>query len=162
MLKPAMRDGFPYPRGDRKIISQPPIKPRRIHRRLSRSRSADTTRQCARLVSHWIVSIGLDERFFGAHSLRGTKVTAVYRRTGRRRRRPWTWDEHLPPSSAVRNSNMEGQLWVTGGKTRSEYMFSVLPQIADIARSEFSQFSQPTVLPITRSADHAFWARAIP
>ena len=27
------------------------------------------------------------------------------------------------------------RLWVTGGKTRSEYMFSELPQIADIVRS---------------------------
>src|SRR6516165_2380669 len=31
----------------------------------------------------------------------------------------------------------ESRLGVTGGKTRSEYMFSALPQIADIARSVF-------------------------
>ena len=41
-----------------------------------------------------------------------TEVTVLYRRTGRRRRRLWTWGEHLPPPSVVRNSNMEGQLWV--------------------------------------------------
>jgi len=29
-----------------------------------------TTRQYARLVSHWIASIGLEPRFFGTHSLR--------------------------------------------------------------------------------------------
>src|SRR3979409_942061 len=34
-----------------------------------------TTRQYARLVSEWIVSIGLDPRLFGTHSLRSTKAT---------------------------------------------------------------------------------------
>jgi integrase len=41
-----------------------------------------TTRQYARLVSGWIASIGLDPSFFGTHSLRRTKATLIYRRTG--------------------------------------------------------------------------------
>jgi integrase len=41
-----------------------------------------TTRQYARLVSDWIGSIGLDPSFFGTHSLRRTKATLIYRRTG--------------------------------------------------------------------------------
>jgi integrase len=41
-----------------------------------------TTRQYARLVSDWIANIGLDHRFFGTHSLRRTKATLIYRRTG--------------------------------------------------------------------------------
>jgi integrase len=41
-----------------------------------------TTRQYARLVSEWIASIGLDPRLFGTHSLRRTKATLIYRRTG--------------------------------------------------------------------------------
>ena len=41
-----------------------------------------TTRQYARLVSNWIGSIGLDPRLFGTHSLRRTKATVIYRRTG--------------------------------------------------------------------------------
>jgi integrase len=41
-----------------------------------------TTRQYARLVSQWIGSIGLDPRQFGTHSLRRTKATLIYRRTG--------------------------------------------------------------------------------
>jgi len=41
-----------------------------------------TTRQYARLVSGWISSIGLDPRLFGTHSLRRTKATLIYRRTG--------------------------------------------------------------------------------
>ena len=41
-----------------------------------------TTRQHARLVSEWIASIGLDPNFFGTHSLRRTKATLIYRRTG--------------------------------------------------------------------------------
>ena len=41
-----------------------------------------TTRQYARLVSEWISSVGLDPRLFGTHSLRRTKATLIYRRTG--------------------------------------------------------------------------------
>jgi integrase len=41
-----------------------------------------TTRQYARLVSEWIASIGLDPLQFGTHSLRRTKATLIYRRTG--------------------------------------------------------------------------------
>jgi integrase len=41
-----------------------------------------TTRQYARLVLEWIASIGLDPHVFGTHSLRRTKATLIYRRTG--------------------------------------------------------------------------------
>ena len=41
-----------------------------------------TTRQYARLLSEWIAGIGLDPHFFGTHSLRRTKATLIYRRTG--------------------------------------------------------------------------------
>ena len=41
-----------------------------------------TTRQYARLVCQWIAAIGLDPSFFGTHSLRRTKATLIYRRTG--------------------------------------------------------------------------------
>src|SRR5215470_7951278 len=41
-----------------------------------------TTRQYARLVNEWIASIGLDPTLFGTHSLRRTKATLIYRRTG--------------------------------------------------------------------------------
>jgi len=41
-----------------------------------------TTRQYARLLSEWIASIGLDPKLFGTHSLRRTKATLIYRRTG--------------------------------------------------------------------------------
>src|SRR5262249_29301545 len=41
-----------------------------------------TTRQYARLVSEWIAEIGLDPHLFGTHSLRRTKATLIYRRTG--------------------------------------------------------------------------------
>jgi integrase len=43
---------------------------------------AMTTRQYARLVAAWTASIGLDAKFFGTHSLRRTKATLIYRRTG--------------------------------------------------------------------------------
>jgi integrase len=41
-----------------------------------------TTRQYARLVSDWIGSIRLDPRLYCTHSLRRTKATLIYLRTG--------------------------------------------------------------------------------
>jgi integrase len=41
-----------------------------------------TTRQYARLVSRWVSSIGLDPLKFATHSMRRTKATLIYRRTG--------------------------------------------------------------------------------
>jgi integrase len=41
-----------------------------------------TTRQYARLVERWVASIGLDTRKFATHSMRRTKATLIYRRTG--------------------------------------------------------------------------------
>jgi integrase len=41
-----------------------------------------STRQYARLVGDWIRGIGLDASMFGTHSLRRTKATLIYRRTG--------------------------------------------------------------------------------
>src|SRR5262249_7509401 len=41
-----------------------------------------TTRQYARLVASWVADIGLDPKLFGTHSLRRTKATLIYRRTG--------------------------------------------------------------------------------
>jgi integrase len=41
-----------------------------------------TTRQYARLLSEWIADIGLDPSLFGTHSIRRTKATLIYRRTG--------------------------------------------------------------------------------
>src|SRR5690242_1325297 len=40
------------------------------------------TRQYARLVDQWVTSIGLDATRFGTHSLRRTKASLIYRRTG--------------------------------------------------------------------------------
>jgi integrase len=41
-----------------------------------------TTRQYARLLSAWISGIGLDPSMFGTHSIRRTKATLIYKRTG--------------------------------------------------------------------------------
>jgi integrase len=41
-----------------------------------------TTRQYARLLCEWLASIGLDPHVYGTHSLRRTKATLIYRRTG--------------------------------------------------------------------------------
>jgi integrase len=41
-----------------------------------------TTRQYARLVQRWVASVGLDPRKLATHSMRRTKATLIYRRTG--------------------------------------------------------------------------------
>jgi integrase len=41
-----------------------------------------STRQYARLVGEWAAMAGLDPSLFGTHSLRRTKATLIYRRTG--------------------------------------------------------------------------------
>jgi integrase len=41
-----------------------------------------TTRQYARLLAEWLTGIGLDPHLYGTHSLRRTKATLIYRRTG--------------------------------------------------------------------------------
>jgi integrase len=41
-----------------------------------------TTRQYARLVGEWVGSIGLDPLKYATHSMRRTKATLIYRRTG--------------------------------------------------------------------------------
>src|SRR5690242_5914705 len=41
-----------------------------------------TPRQYGRLVSSWLIGIGLDPHLYGTHSLRRTKATFIYRRTG--------------------------------------------------------------------------------
>jgi integrase len=41
-----------------------------------------TTRQYSRLLANWLSGIGLDPAIFGTHSLRRTKATLIYKRTG--------------------------------------------------------------------------------
>ena len=48
-------------------------------------------------------------------------------------------------------------LSLTGGKTRSEYIFSEFPQVADISGSAFHDLVSPLVSQIM-----AFWVQAIP
>jgi integrase len=40
-----------------------------------------SARQYSRIVGSWVGSIGLDSAAYGAHSLRRTKATLIYRRT---------------------------------------------------------------------------------
>ena len=40
-----------------------------------------STRQHARIVESWVAGIGLDSTAYGAHSLRRTKASLIYRRT---------------------------------------------------------------------------------
>jgi integrase len=47
-----------------------------------RPRQGMTPRQYARLLADWLTSVGLDPYLYGTHSLRRTKATLIYRRTG--------------------------------------------------------------------------------
>src|SRR5262245_11180264 len=47
-----------------------------------RSGRSVTPRQYGRLVSDWLIGIGLDPHLYGTHSLRRTKATLIYRRSG--------------------------------------------------------------------------------
>lgn len=47
-----------------------------------RSGRSITPRQYGRIVSDWLNAIGLDPHLYGTHSLRRTKATLIYRRTG--------------------------------------------------------------------------------
>ena len=40
-----------------------------------------STRQYARIVHHWVASIGLDSSVYGTHTMRRTKATLIYKRT---------------------------------------------------------------------------------
>jgi integrase len=65
-----------------------------------------TTRQYARLLSTWLEAIGLDPHFFGTHSLRRTKATLIYRRTGNLRAVQLRLD-HTKIESTVRYLSIE-------------------------------------------------------
>ena len=67
-----------------------------------------TTRQYARLVADWIANIGLDPHFFGTHSLRRTKATLIYRRTGNLRAVQLLLG-HTKIESTVRYLGIEGR-----------------------------------------------------
>lgn len=53
-----------------------------LFRSRTRWRAHIYARQYARIVHRWIGNIGFDDRGFGTHSLRGTKVAQPYRKTG--------------------------------------------------------------------------------
>lgn len=62
---------------DQRMIGQEHLWPGRFHDPLHIS-----TRQYARLVRDWVLSIGLEPSAYGTHSMRRTKVAQVYRKTG--------------------------------------------------------------------------------
>ena len=59
-----------------KLKSDQYLFPSRIHKSPHLS-----TRQYARIVEHWVKSIGLNPAAYGTHTMRRTKATLVYRRT---------------------------------------------------------------------------------
>jgi site-specific recombinase XerD len=41
-----------------------------------------STRQYGRIVDKWVASIGLDPKRYGTHSVRRTKASQIYKKTG--------------------------------------------------------------------------------
>ena len=41
-----------------------------------------STRQYGRIVAKWVSSIGLDPKRYGTHSMRRTKASLIYKKTG--------------------------------------------------------------------------------
>ena len=70
-----------------------------------------TTREYARLVSQWIADIGLDPRFFGTHSLRRTKATLIYRRTGNLRAYSCCWGTRKSRARCAISASKWPTLW---------------------------------------------------
>ena len=62
---------------DPAMIGSEYLWPGRFHDRLHIS-----TRQYARLVRDWVISVGLEPSAYGTHSMRRTKVAQIYRKTG--------------------------------------------------------------------------------
>jgi integrase len=67
---------------ERLLASQTPHEGGYLFRSRSHARPHISSRQYARIVHCWISNIGLDDRGFGTHSLRRTKVAQLYRKTG--------------------------------------------------------------------------------
>ncbi|CTQ49447.1 site-specific tyrosine recombinase XerC [Jannaschia donghaensis] len=63
--------------GEPIMIGSEHLWPGRFHERLHIS-----TRQDARIVRDWVTSIGLEPTAYGTHSMRRTKVTQIYKKTG--------------------------------------------------------------------------------
>ena len=59
------------------MVGSESLWPGRFHERLHIS-----TRQYARIVRDWVSSIGLEVTAYGTHSMRRTKVTQIYKKTG--------------------------------------------------------------------------------
>lgn len=64
---------------ERLLVTQPTAG--YLFRSRARGRPHISARQYARIVHEWIGNIGLDDRSFGTHSLRRTKVAQLYRKT---------------------------------------------------------------------------------
>ena len=62
---------------DPQMVGSEYLWPGRLHERLHIS-----TRQYARIVREWVSSIGLEVTAYGTHSMRRTKVTQIYKKTG--------------------------------------------------------------------------------
>ncbi len=83
-----------------------------------------TTRQYARLLSEWLVGIGLDPHAYGTHSLRRTKATLIYRRTGNLRRFNFFLATPRLRARCGIWASMLTMLWLSRNRLKSEHLAS--------------------------------------
>ena len=63
-------------------IERTSVRQRKTGRPVRFELTEQTRQTIARLLADWLVGIGLDPHVYGTHSLRRTKATLIYRRTG--------------------------------------------------------------------------------
>jgi hypothetical protein len=107
----------------------------------------------------WYTTFGVKQFFFRIFSPAGGSnfPPMLSARPGRRR------NDRGPPLAAIVAVNVaECPFWVTGGKTPREYIFSELPQVADIARSAFHDLANPSYRRSLRSGSKQFQGSSDP
>ena len=107
----------------------------------------------------WYATFGVKQFFFRIFSPAGGSnfPPMLSARPGRRR------NDRGPPLAAIVAVNVaECPFWVTGGKTPREYIFSELPQVADIARSAFHDLANPSYRRSLRSGSKQFQGSSDP
>jgi len=78
-----------------------------------------STRQYAKLLKDWVAAIGLDPHAYGAHSLRRTKATLIYRRTKNLRAVSFCWAARNWKAPFATWESSWGTLWRLQSRRKS-------------------------------------------
>jgi hypothetical protein len=111
---------------------------------------AMTTRQYARLVAEWIAGIGLDPHIFAPHSLRRTKATLIYRRTGNLRAE-WKVPSDISESRSMMRlpslSKSKSEVFGQSGHCSARLLAALRARTGLMHRSKVAEYSTALFLP---------------